>query len=185
MPLRVLSALDSARTQYYHFKAIVIAGMGLFTDAYDLFCIPPIVRLLGHLYHDNKELPTQVTSALVAVALVGTDTTLCLVESGVLPVLAGVGYRRRLPAVGNNHVGVCQQEDTWCVHSGSVFDAGVWDFGELGYDNGDLLHISEGIACFKRLHAGRCRHLVAVDSDDGRRSGCIDLLLADVDAGNC
>ncbi|GKV33394.1 hypothetical protein SLEP1_g41912 [Rubroshorea leprosula] len=76
MPLRVLSALDAARTQYYHFKAIVIAGMGLFTDAYDLFCIPPIVQILGALYYDNKddkkEVPIQVTSALVAVALVGT-----------------------------------------------------------------------------------------------------------------
>ncbi|GLJ22759.1 hypothetical protein SUGI_0428680 [Cryptomeria japonica] len=37
MPLRVLSALDSARTQLYHFTAIFIAGMGFFTDAYDLF----------------------------------------------------------------------------------------------------------------------------------------------------
>ncbi|GKV33383.1 hypothetical protein SLEP1_g41900 [Rubroshorea leprosula] len=72
MALKVLSALDAARTQFYHFKAIVIAGMGLFTDAYDLFCITPIFKLLGGLYYDNKEVPIQVTSALVAIALVGT-----------------------------------------------------------------------------------------------------------------
>ncbi|VAH97536.1 unnamed protein product [Triticum turgidum subsp. durum] len=37
--LQVLSALDAAKTQWYHFTAIVVAGMGFFTDAYDLFCI--------------------------------------------------------------------------------------------------------------------------------------------------
>ncbi|KAL0361895.1 UNVERIFIED_CONTAM: putative inorganic phosphate transporter 1-8 [Sesamum radiatum] len=54
MALKVLSALDSAKTQYYHFKAIVVAGMGLFTDAYDLFCIPPIMKLLGRIYYNHR-----------------------------------------------------------------------------------------------------------------------------------
>lgn len=70
MPLRVLSVLDNAKIQYYHFKATVIAGMGLFTDAYDLFCIPPTIRLLGHVYY-NDALPTHVSSTLVTVALLG------------------------------------------------------------------------------------------------------------------
>ncbi|GLT74018.1 hypothetical protein SLA2020_458400 [Shorea laevis] len=70
MPLRVLSALDNARIQYYHFKATVIAGMGLFTDAYDFFCIPPIIRLLGHIYY-NDALPTHVSSTLITVVLLG------------------------------------------------------------------------------------------------------------------
>jgi PHS family inorganic phosphate transporter-like MFS transporter len=47
MALKVLLALNSAKTQLYHFKAIVIAGMDLFTDAYDLFYIPPIMVLIG------------------------------------------------------------------------------------------------------------------------------------------
>lgn len=88
MALKVLSALDTARTQYYHFKAIIIAGMGLFTDAYDLFCIPPIMRLLGRRYYrdlpknfnidtpktyeDLYEVPAIVISAMVATALLGT-----------------------------------------------------------------------------------------------------------------
>ncbi|KAG6384354.1 hypothetical protein SASPL_155831 [Salvia splendens] len=33
--LEVLNALDVAKTQLYHFTAIVVAGMGFFTDAYD------------------------------------------------------------------------------------------------------------------------------------------------------
>ncbi|RDX64134.1 putative inorganic phosphate transporter 1-9, partial [Mucuna pruriens] len=76
--LKVLSALDTARTQYYHFKAIIIAGMGLFTDAYDLFSITLIIKIIGRVYYghrqddDKFETPPVVASALVAVALLGT-----------------------------------------------------------------------------------------------------------------
>ncbi|XP_014507037.1 probable inorganic phosphate transporter 1-8 isoform X2 [Vigna radiata var. radiata] len=76
--LRVLSELDTARTQYYHFKAIIIAGMGLFTDAYDLFSITLIIKMMGRIYYDHRkgqnqfQTPPLVTSALVAAALLGT-----------------------------------------------------------------------------------------------------------------
>lgn len=74
----VLSALDSAKTQTYHFKAIVIAGMGFFTDAYDLFCITAVTKLIGRLYyydpatHNPGKLPTNVNNAITGVALCGT-----------------------------------------------------------------------------------------------------------------
>ncbi|KAJ0900672.1 putative ABC-type phosphate transporter [Helianthus annuus] len=51
MALKVLWALDVAKTQYYHFKAIIIAGMGLFTDSYDLFCIPLVMKMIGRIYY--------------------------------------------------------------------------------------------------------------------------------------
>ncbi|TVU11410.1 hypothetical protein EJB05_44995, partial [Eragrostis curvula] len=75
--IRVLTALDQARTQYYHFKAIVIAGMGLFTDSYDLFCIAPVMKLIGRVYYDPGGrgvpgvTPPAVISATVGVALLG------------------------------------------------------------------------------------------------------------------
>ncbi|XP_030951041.1 probable inorganic phosphate transporter 1-8 [Quercus lobata] len=78
MALKVLSALDTAKTQLYHFKAIIIAGMGLFTDAYDLFCIAPIMILTGRVYYekepDSKKyvIPPIVVSTIVAIALLGT-----------------------------------------------------------------------------------------------------------------
>ncbi|XP_030951043.1 probable inorganic phosphate transporter 1-9 [Quercus lobata] len=76
MGLKVLSALDTAKTQLYHFKAIIVAGMGLFTDAYDLFCIPPILSLIGRVYYEQDKLkyqiPPGVMSATVAIALLGT-----------------------------------------------------------------------------------------------------------------
>ncbi|KAD2392922.1 hypothetical protein E3N88_39899 [Mikania micrantha] len=76
--LAVLEALDSAKTQWYHAKAVVIAGMGFFTDAYDLFCISTVSKLLGRLYFsdhvtDNPgKLPTNINNAVIGVALVGT-----------------------------------------------------------------------------------------------------------------
>ncbi|CAL9748084.1 unnamed protein product [Musa acuminata subsp. burmannicoides] len=77
MGLKILTALDHARTQYYHFKAIIIAGMGLFTDSYDLFCITPVMKLIGRIYYDPQKekpgvTPPAVVSAVVAIALVGT-----------------------------------------------------------------------------------------------------------------
>ncbi|CAA3000325.1 inorganic phosphate transporter 1-4-like [Olea europaea subsp. europaea] len=76
--LQVLNALDVAKTQLYHFTAIVIAGMGFFTDAYDLFAISLVTKLLGRIYytHDGAPkpgtLPPGVSSAVTGVALVGT-----------------------------------------------------------------------------------------------------------------
>ncbi|XP_057965599.1 inorganic phosphate transporter 1-4-like [Malania oleifera] len=76
--LQVLNALDVAKTQWYHFTAIVIAGMGFFTDAYDLFCISLVTKLLGRIYYhvDGAKkpgtLPPNVSAAVNGVALCGT-----------------------------------------------------------------------------------------------------------------
>ncbi|KAF8392207.1 hypothetical protein HHK36_022549 [Tetracentron sinense] len=76
--LQVLNALDIAKTQLYHFTAIVIAGMGFFTDAYDLFCISLVTKLLGRLYyhqegsHKPGTLPPNVAAAVNGVAFCGT-----------------------------------------------------------------------------------------------------------------
>lgn len=76
--LGVLNALDVAKTQWYHFTAIVIAGMGFFTDAYDLFCISLVTKLLGRIYYTDITkpkpgvLPPNVQAAVTGVALCGT-----------------------------------------------------------------------------------------------------------------
>ncbi|KAM0876899.1 hypothetical protein ACQ4PT_035861 [Festuca glaucescens] len=76
--LPVLSALDAAKTQWYHFTAIVVAGMGFFTDAYDLFCISLVTKLLGRIYYTDLSLPNpgtlppSVAAAVNGVAFCGT-----------------------------------------------------------------------------------------------------------------
>jgi|UniRef100_A0A2N9GN33 PHS family inorganic phosphate transporter-like MFS transporter len=78
--MEVLNALDVAKTQWYHFTAIVIAGMGFFTDAYDLFCISLVTKLLGRLYYYKEgssspgTLPSNVSAAVNGVAFCGTLT---------------------------------------------------------------------------------------------------------------
>ncbi|OAY32633.1 inorganic phosphate transporter 1-4 [Manihot esculenta] len=76
--LQVLNALDVAKTQWYHFTAIVIAGMGFFTDAYDLFSISLVTKLLGRIYYhvdgakNPGTLPPNVSAAVNGVAFCGT-----------------------------------------------------------------------------------------------------------------
>ncbi|KAL0382414.1 UNVERIFIED_CONTAM: Inorganic phosphate transporter 1-11 [Sesamum calycinum] len=78
--ISVLNALDNAKTQWYHVTAIVIAGMGFFTDAYDLFCISTVSKLLGRLYYYKPwtgtpgKLPHSINNLVIGVALVGTLT---------------------------------------------------------------------------------------------------------------
>ncbi|GAB4843128.1 Low affinity inorganic phosphate transporter 1 [Ancistrocladus abbreviatus] len=76
--LQVLNALDVAKTQWYHFTAIVVAGMGFFTDAYDLFSISLVTKLLGRIYYTDLNskkpgsLPPNVAAAVNGVAFCGT-----------------------------------------------------------------------------------------------------------------
>ncbi|KAI3419566.1 MFS domain-containing protein, partial [Psidium guajava] len=76
--LTVIQALDNTRTQLYHFTAIIIAGMGFFTDAYDLFCISAVSKLLGRIYYPDLnantpgKLPHKINNAITGVALIGT-----------------------------------------------------------------------------------------------------------------
>ncbi|GAB4850911.1 Probable inorganic phosphate transporter 1-5 [Ancistrocladus abbreviatus] len=75
--LQVLNALDVAKTQWYHFTAIVIAGMGFFTDSYDLFSISVVTKLLGRLYYQVPGtpkpgvLPINVNASVSGIALCG------------------------------------------------------------------------------------------------------------------
>nr|POE79090.1 putative inorganic phosphate transporter 1-8 [Quercus suber] len=78
MVLKFLYVLDTAKTQLYHFNAIIIAGTGLFPDAYDLFCIPLIMILNGRLYYEKEAgpkkyvIPPVVVFTMVVITLVGT-----------------------------------------------------------------------------------------------------------------
>ena len=67
---QLFSKLDQAKTQLYHIKAVATAGMGFFTDAYDLFCISLVTKLLGRIYYHVDvslrpgSLPPEVAAAV-------------------------------------------------------------------------------------------------------------------------
>ncbi|XP_062189932.1 probable inorganic phosphate transporter 1-4 [Phragmites australis] len=75
--LQVLHALDVAETQRYHVRAVVIAGMGFFADAYDLFCIALVTKLLGRIYYhvpgrvEPGRLPPRLEAAINGVTFCG------------------------------------------------------------------------------------------------------------------
>ncbi|KAM2968147.1 hypothetical protein FF1_028326 [Malus domestica] len=74
----MLNALDVAKTQWYHFTAIIIAGMGFFTDSYDLFSISFITKLISRIYYTKQgtskpsTLPPKVSAAVNIFTLYGT-----------------------------------------------------------------------------------------------------------------
>ncbi|MEW5296885.1 MAG: hypothetical protein WDW36_000132 [Sanguina aurantia] len=67
-------ALDCAHFQLFHVKAILISGVGFFTDAYDLFVIGVITPMVGFAQYPHLlgKLPPNVDVAVKGTALVGT-----------------------------------------------------------------------------------------------------------------
>ncbi|XVF28610.1 hypothetical protein REPUB_Repub15cG0044900 [Reevesia pubescens] len=76
--LKVLNALDVARIHWYHFDVFLITRLGVFSAAYDLFCISPVTRLLGRIYYQVEGaempsiLPRNVALAVNAVIFLGS-----------------------------------------------------------------------------------------------------------------
>jgi PHS family inorganic phosphate transporter-like MFS transporter len=58
-----LAEIDKAPFGWYHVRTILIAGIGFFTDAYDLFAINLITAMLGIVYwHDSTTKPGAMPS---------------------------------------------------------------------------------------------------------------------------
>src|SRR5277367_4505148 len=58
-----LAEIDKAPFGWYHIRAIIVAGIGFFTDAYDLFAISLVTNLLGIVYwHNAKSKPGSIPS---------------------------------------------------------------------------------------------------------------------------
>lgn len=52
-----LAEIDKAPFGWYHIRAIVVAGIGFFTDAYDIFAINLVTAMLGIVYWQNTRDP--------------------------------------------------------------------------------------------------------------------------------
>lgn len=50
-PADLIGSLDEAKLSRFHLRAVVVSGMGFFTDAYDLFVIGIVSTLLKHEWH--------------------------------------------------------------------------------------------------------------------------------------
>jgi len=67
---KILASLDTARVQRFHFQTILVAGMGFFSDAYDLFVISLAIPILVALFEGGKVNSTQI-GLLASSALMG------------------------------------------------------------------------------------------------------------------
>ncbi|KAE8539992.1 phosphate:H+ symporter [Cryptococcus gattii VGV] len=48
-----LAEIDEARFSWFHAKACAVAGVGFFTDAYDIFSISIAATMIGYVYHNG------------------------------------------------------------------------------------------------------------------------------------
>ncbi|KAI0697964.1 phosphate transporter [Cytidiella melzeri] len=53
-----LAEVDNAKFSYFHFKVTLVAGVGFFTDAYDIFAINIASTMLGYVYGKGQKLST-------------------------------------------------------------------------------------------------------------------------------
>jgi MFS family permease len=69
--LALAEALDSAPVSRFHHRAVVISGVGFFTDAYDLFVIGTVASLVATQWHLSTAQTSWVSGAAVLGAFFG------------------------------------------------------------------------------------------------------------------
>ncbi|KAL7932568.1 major facilitator superfamily domain-containing protein [Trichoderma chlorosporum] len=68
-----LAEIDKAPFGWYHVRAIVVAGVGFFTDSYDIFTASMLTVMLGIVYFPGKgSMPTSSDSAIKLATSAGT-----------------------------------------------------------------------------------------------------------------
>ena len=67
----VHSLLDEAPTSRFHHRAVLISGMGFFTDAYDLFVISTVATIVATQWHLSTTQTSWVTGSAILGAFVG------------------------------------------------------------------------------------------------------------------
>src|SRR5580704_5553911 len=67
----VSQLLDDAPTSGFHRRAVLISGMGFFTDAYDLFVIGTVAALVKIQWNLSTTQPSWVTEAAILGAFIG------------------------------------------------------------------------------------------------------------------
>ncbi|KAL1879408.1 hypothetical protein VTK73DRAFT_6940 [Phialemonium thermophilum] len=68
-----LAEIDKAPFGWYHVRAVVVAGVGFFTDSYDIFVVSLLTVMLGIVYFPGKgSMPTNSDTAIKLATSAGT-----------------------------------------------------------------------------------------------------------------
>ena len=91
-----LAEIDKAPFGWYHVRAVVVAGIGFFTDAYDIFAINLVTSMLGVVYwHGAKSKPGTIPS--------NSDTAIKVATSGGT-VIGQLGFGFLADVVGRKRM---------------------------------------------------------------------------------
>ncbi|KII84420.1 hypothetical protein PLICRDRAFT_57814 [Plicaturopsis crispa FD-325 SS-3] len=86
-----LAEIDNASFSWFHVKVCMVAGVGFFTDAYDIFAINIASTMLGYVYGHNQKLTSNQDLGIKVATPVGT-----LVGQLVFGWLADIVGRKRM-----------------------------------------------------------------------------------------
>lgn len=92
-----LAEVDKAPFGWYHVRAILVAGIGFFTDAYDIFAIGLVTNMIGIVYFANESSSTG--GAIPSTA----DTAIKVATSGGT-VIGQVGFGALADMVGRKRM---------------------------------------------------------------------------------
>ncbi|CAG8562499.1 16909_t:CDS:2 [Dentiscutata erythropus] len=67
-----LAEIDNAKFGWFHIRTCIVAGVGFFADAYDIFAINLVVVMLAYVYYGASSLPPNVDLSLKVATPVGT-----------------------------------------------------------------------------------------------------------------
>ena len=67
----LIDSLDEAKLSRFHLRAVLISGMGFFTDAYDLFVIGIVSTLLKHEWHLGSGQLALLNAVMLGAAFIG------------------------------------------------------------------------------------------------------------------
>ncbi|KAL5458812.1 acid phosphatase pho5 [Paraphaeosphaeria minitans] len=90
-----LAEIDKAPFGWYHVRAIVVAGIGFFTDAYDLFAVNMVVSMLGVVFWQNSAHPGKIPSNADTAIKVATSTG-TVVGQITFGILADIVGRKKM-----------------------------------------------------------------------------------------
>ncbi|WVW82201.1 phosphate:H+ symporter [Kwoniella bestiolae CBS 10118] len=67
-----LAEVDEAKFSWFHAKACIVAGVGFFTDAYDIFSISIAATMIGYVYHNGGSNTTNQDLGIKVAHSIGT-----------------------------------------------------------------------------------------------------------------
>ncbi len=67
----LIDSPDEARLSRFHLRAVLVSGMGFFTDAYDLFVIGIVSTLLKHEWHLGSGQLALLNAVMLGAAFLG------------------------------------------------------------------------------------------------------------------